>query len=953
MLALPLLLALAPQNPITLPPRPKTVVEGQAARPNFEKDVLALRRSRLRAEDEEATVAQLATRYPDFAARLAPMVRTADADLLTGVLRALARVGGVEEAEQVELAVMNRAVGDNAVLLVQVLAQLHGANAKDALLRCLHTRSPGTRRAITDQLRGLLDVADAGRLLDAAQRGNAEVRLCVLQLLGATPSPEARLSLRAALGGADVTHAVAACESLIAHGPALAEDLQQVLGRAATDRSFGFAAVALTRLELGSGTPLLRDESVPHLRREVDGHDAFLRVASAVALAQLAFRSTATDGDRFGDAAIVDSLLLVATPGGFVPAYSLLNPIATEQLRRFSGKSFATAPEWTGWWGGARAGFVGMRRSVALDMSQASLAMLLYRTQGRAVRLRGEQTAVPNVTIPDEESYVLHGAELAALVKRLQDAGFMSDVLAQQRRRLPVGLALPRSLEVRIGTARAADAAPAGSDQWMDRFVAELDAVVQRERWQLYHDPAQGDFMAFWRAEHDWLTAHSDRVARDTRLKDLIVKSLARADDKQRSRALAHLNEIRDLPSLLQEADGLAIVAAVQRAASLDAEGERLLALALRTPSEGVWRQAIDAVDKHYEQGGRAALPRLLSALGAQRVLQCLDDPRPHVRVAVIREVANLGDLTAVPAMLLAARDADKRVQEAAVSTLGLLRSKDARQPLLDLLPSLDGEVRRAAWLALGRIGGEKVLPVLLQASTNDSLDDKRAAIQALGKLDDPQAPEYLASLFEAAGRGPLGNLALLALQDQGPLRARAALREALGRARDKAARAELAQVLGDFQDPIVVPDLIDLLDDARVGTRVAFQLAAITGVDLVPVVDRTAVMREWWTRQRDKSQAQWFLNAVKATGLPTDLEATQLEPRAGVAAVPELTRILTTIDRPHVRLLALALLRDTTQRDFGALSFDTGREELVALADRYRIYAEGVGKTPEAGRPR
>jgi hypothetical protein len=124
---------------------------------------------------------------------------------------------------------------------------------------------------------------------------------------------------------------------------------------------------------------------------------------------------------------------------------------------------------------------------------------------------------------------------------------------------------------------------------------------------------------------------------------------------------------------------------------------------------------------------------------------------------------------------------------------------------------------------------------------------------------------------------------------------------------------------------------------------RAAVHLAAITGVDLARTDDRMQEMMEWWGRHKDKSQAEWFLAAVRELGINTSLEAAHLQPRAGVQGVPELTRILTATDRPHLRLLALALLRDTTQRDFGTVSVQAPPEELIALADRYRFYAESL----------
>jgi hypothetical protein len=151
-------------------------------------------------------------------------------------------------------------------------------------------------------------------------------------------------------------------------------------------------------------------------------------------------------------------------------------------------------------------------------------------------------------------------------------------------------------------------------------------------------------------------------------------------------------------------------------------------------------------------------------------------------------------------------------------------------------------------------------------------------------------------------------------------------------------------QVLAEFQDPVVVPQLLDLLDDPRQAGRTALQLAAITGIDVGNLPDRKNAMRQWWLRNQGRSQAAWFVTAAKDAGMSTSLEVHQLHPGVGVDAVPELTRLLTVADRPHLRQLALALLRDTTQRDFGRLPPQARPEELLALADRYRFYAEAVG---------
>lgn len=943
MLVLVLALAL-PQNPITLPPvqRPPAQPDRPVARAtDFTTDAQALRRSQMRtpAREDEA-LAALQQRYPDLATRAVAAVRTADPDLAYGLLRAIERFGGAADADTVEAILLTRALGVSTAQAVQTLIQLRQTDAKEALFRCLASRIAGARREVAVALKPRLGAEDAARVIEVGRSGGADGRAAAVLLLGATPTPAARAHLIGALSASDAVLAAAACESLVEHGAQEVSDLREILGRAAIDRGFGYAAVTLARLELKGGGDLLTESMVPFLHQELDSHDMFMRVASSIALAQLAYRSEDTEGQRYADRAVVEGLMLVVAPSQFVPGFGILQPVARDILRRFSGRDLSTPDDWQGWWKVASGDYVGMRRVVSVTEQTGTLATLTLRLPQRTVRVRGEATAPPAALEEGAEDYVLSGEEMVELVRRLRDAGFMRSPAGSA---VATGVPLVRSLQLRVGNAGTRFDAPE-REPWMDRYVAELDGVAARERWQLYPGADATDFKTFWRGERAWLAGNAERAARDAHLKNLILGALPRLQGPVRARAIEHLNDVPELSTLLTEDDGLRIVAAVAAGEALDPGSERLLALASRIDSDRVWREALTTVDRFFDKGGKDALARLFALLGVERVLDVLLDPRRNLRLAAMAEVADMKELRAVPALLTGLRDADEDVRQTATYVLGMLRADEARDPIVNELPSLSAPARRVAWVALGRIGGEGVLAILMQATTLENADDKRAAIQALGKLDEPGAPEYLANLFVAAGYSPIGNFALLALQDQGALRARTALRRAMESAREPRVRAEIVQVLAEFQDPSVVPALLDLLDDPRQAGRTALQLAAITGLDVVNLPDRKTAMRQWWQRNQGRSQAAWFLTAAAEAGMTTTLGVHQLQPGAGVEAVPELTRLLTAADRPHLRQLALTLLRDTTQREFGALPPQARPEELLALADRYRFYAEAVG---------
>ena len=60
--------------------------------------------------------------------------------------------------------------------------------------------------------------------------------------------------------------------------------------------------------------------------------------------------------------------------------------------------------------------------------------------------------------------------------------------------------------------------------------------------------------------------------------------------------------------------------------------------------------------------------------------------------------------------------------------------------------------------------------------------------------------------------------------------------------------------------------------------------------------------------------------------------------PTAGREAVPELVRLLTELEQPHLYVLTAAVLRSVTKEDFGVVNMQTPREARAGIAARYRL---------------
>lgn len=161
------------------------------------------------------------------------------------------------------------------------------------------------------------------------------------------------------------------------------------------------------------------------------------------------------------------------------------------------------------------------------------------------------------------------------------------------------------------------------------------------------------------------------------------------AEPQMRQRALAALGEFLDphaLPTLVS-------------AASEDAE-----------PSVRV--AAVRALGRLNAAGGNAALAR---ALG---------DGSAEVRKAALDQVLKVAFFRDFEALIARLDDSDAGVRRASAQLVGQLRVADAAEPLAGLLMTdASAQVRQAAAIALGQIGGDLSAAALSDARTSEEDD--------------------------------------------------------------------------------------------------------------------------------------------------------------------------------------------------------------------------------------
>ncbi|HEU4420892.1 MAG TPA: HEAT repeat domain-containing protein [Planctomycetota bacterium] len=931
----------APQGDLRLPPRKTPATPPTTQRPlteieRFRRDLQFLNSS---PSQVESKLLEMGSGYPAMEPLILEVARTARANEMGNLMIVARRFGTPRVADELLFQLLARPLGEATRATVEAMVQLKGADAKRALKECIRGRIASAQRHATDVLATLAGAEDLQFALELTSEQNLDLQLRGVDLLRAVPGERSAQRLIELLSK-EPTVAAAACNALVLLGTSVVGPLQSLCTAPPIDRSFDYGAFALAQIERANGGALLPATMVPVLGARLAQRDLLSRCLDAIALADLAFRSDTQSGEVFPDAAIVEALLEVVQPAQFVPNLDMLRRPAEERLVRTTGRVVVGAAglTWREWWKDQRDGFVGMRANVAVDGKSAGNAVVVWRQEQRHLRLLGENRA-GMAPVEGALEIVLTSAQMLELVSALKAKGFGNVDLT----RVDSGLPLVRQLQVQVAGGRAQVSMPASMHPAFEELVHIVQQQVDAELWQLYRNPAdEPDRAAFWRTERRWREANPDAAGIGRRFARRIVQNWHVLSPGLRIRGVEYLLGHANRRELLLEEDGDRILSAVARQKELGELELRLLELAAAVPGDRVWRQCVDLAARS-NGGGRNAVRAVFAVLGPEAVLSALQDPNPVVRRSAVEEVIIVRDHRAGPRLVELLVDEDAEVRRVAANACGSLQVTSASGALIAAIVAEDTPslMRRECLRALGRVGGDQAFPVLQRALSATEKEDKEAALRGIGELRDPRAAHLLAELAVVAHGKDLGALARYYLQRQGGILVVPAIRAQLQAVQDPAIRAHLVLVLGAYQDPTVVPDLMDLLSNDTHAASAAALLEGTTGIDLSTASDRIGAIEAWWRRNRRVPQWQWLLDGLKAANVATVLHADQFGPGAGLAPVPELARLLVEAKEPRLWVLSSAVLRTVTNEDFGVVTPSSATEAREGVAARYRMLTE------------
>lgn len=923
----------AAEKPIT-PQRPMSEIE------RFRRDLVEMAGPDNKVE---ARLQDMAAAYTPGAMEglILEVARSARAQEMTNLMKVVRRFGTSSEkttakiADELLFQLLSRPMAEATRPVMETMVQLKGAGAKPALQECVRSRIAGVRRHAAEVMVPLLAAEDLPFALALTKEPSLDLQLRGIELLRSLPD-EGSVQRLVELLSKDPTLAGSSCVALIAMRGIAVPSLQKLLAAPAIDRGFAYAAFALAEIAAVTRPENLPESLAAPLAARLQDPDLLTRSLVAIPLADLSFRGVAAPAV---DGPLVDALLDVVQPQQAVPNLDMLRRAAEPRLQRTTGRIVAAEPRaWRVWWGDHKSGFAAVRQRVTVDASNAASTVVTWRSDQRHVRLLAEGLA-DAAPVAGATEVVLPSTQMLELVAALQSGG-LADEDAQ---RIDSALPRVRSLQVQVPSARAQIAVPIGDFPRFDALVALVQARLDEESWQLYRNGKdEPDRGAFWRAERRWRDANPGALERGRRFAQRVIANWSTLSPALRTRAIEQMLANPERKNLLGEDDGkhaLAVIAALPELTDVDL---RLLELAAAVPGDVCWRGAVDIATR-AKGGGRPAVRAVFAVVGPDAVLSALSDANPLVRRAGIDEVMVVRDQRAASRIVELLADGDEDVRRSAAAACGHLQIAASARPLVDTIAaeSTPPAVRQECLRSLGRVGGEIAFPVLQRALLAKGRDDKEAAMRGLGDLRDPRAAHVLADQLVIGHGRDIGALAKINLQRQGGAAAVPALRAQLDIARDVAIRSELVLLLGSYGDAASVPDLIDLLANAKLGGQAAELLEGTTGLSFAAAQDRMELANAWYRKNKAKPQWQWLLDALKATETASSLRAEQFALPDDRSAVEELSRLLVEVREPRLWALTGAVLRTLTGEDFGTVSQQSSHETRAAIAARYRVLFE------------
>jgi HEAT repeat protein len=925
-------------------------------------------------------------------------------------VRTLLEAGSAEDHDEVLASIQRKMPAKAASSAVQALVELDPVRASpEVLVNLLRHPQTAARSAAQSALSARSNV-DLLPLLEPVLRDpTADVRGRAVELITRIDDPSTLDVLLAHLDDKSPAVARRVCDALMRHA---SEHTDAALLALAFDdplpmRREAHAWIALADREDHTLRAILGQRHVPQLLRALESPQPFMSGAAAVALAGIGFRSPDLEATRWLEHDVPARLVKLAAGFEYFDDFETIRPTGLRRLQQVAGVNFAgDGSAWTRWWLEYERSFRATRAVLPIDASNEDRIVVRVRAGdgSSAFTLIGPAlSATPSERIGIEgEEIWLDPTQVGGLVAEMRAEGlFGFERLPGTRGTLGLG---GRSLELVVDDASKSFRFGDGlGSPWFDRIVDHARALREQNRWQRFpHPSTHVDRRGLYLAEREWWETERTPGERAARREALLLGFLQAARQDQREEALIELEVLAASSDVASHDDVPKLLALLDQEAFYTTRAKRLVVLTRRAagidrtaPEADTVQGAVTAEQPAppvegsvaptppVAEGGALAEPLapFADATAVELIRMLHDRFGPYAAeelasllVARGREAvraatgADEGLLRAVAATVLGRdtqpaeiellrgllEDPDDDVKIAAILALGRAKATAATVDITLLAGYAEGAVRQAALRALGTLGGEGALDVLVRALTGPDQRMKVPAAEGLAELRSAEAVPILMSLLRAGRRSDTFDAArsgIIALGSEAWNDLYAAMRAPSSELRREAALILSSQLVADS-----VPVLIRTLTEDAADAVVAAELAVITCVDHRTAPDPAEAWYRWWDEVDRRSPLAWFRATCEALSLRPPI-AEAFANRGTRDARDFLIALIANADadwlverarRELGRMLGVDLGPIPQGRAERALWLDTLSERLAAEAPESAVPQPGGAEVPQ-----
>ncbi len=782
--------------------------------------------------------------------------------------------------------------------LLNALSERDPTRASPAfLIELLDHPQGATRGAVQRLLAPRVDASMLPLLTARLRSSRSDTRLRALELIATSSDPTVMNVLVDRLGDPTAKVAWRAAQLLARMEGDEVESvlLANAFPGAPLDRKHSYALLALIEREDRTAGALIGDERIEELRVRMASTNPLIAGSSAAALAGVGFRSAGSRGMTWLDREVPHELVRHVSGELFHTDFSALQEPTLRRLALISGQSFGNdGAAWQSWWVASFEGFHAHRAVIDVRPEEVGTLEVTYKTgppRHEVLRFSGPEPRRVSTAEPQLGRRIfLSRAACSDLIARLEEEGVFGAGRLPGSRIGVEGFA--RELEVRVGDQGKrfrlppeADPLPtAADDVWFQRVTTLLDGLDDRNRWQRYAAPHQhATPRDFWLAEHAWWELEHTEAERQARLKALVMAHLAGVRTFDRGPGIGELERLAAEAALGAE-DFRGVIALLNDESYYSERVRRLIALAVRAASDAgpehpvgegarllpaeLAQDLVDVITGRFGDEAAERLTEVFEASDPELIRRAATDERPVLRIVAAATLANSPTPEDVELLKGLLNDPDEAVEAAAVLAFAENDLHDADTEVFFRARIASPRVRTAALRAVGILGGEGAVDVLVAGLADSNQMIQVAAAEGLADLADPGSAALFVSMlargkdsvyFEPARRG------LLALGE--------AAWEELLRASTSAAeetQREAALLLAEQGVPDIASTLISILSSNPGDGRVGAELAILTAVDFREDADPALAWWNWWDTVVHDDALAWFRAACERRGLAT-----------------------------------------------------------------------------------